>query len=314
MSTIYNKLIFKIKTPSYHHKQSLWKIMRPFTLTGTINPIIIGSFVASKFGVFHIDRFMVLIIAAVLTQSGVNILNDYFDFANGQDLDKWYISKNSNHPFAHPKHKHLPLVAVIMFVIAALLGLWLAINSHLITILIGVLGMFAGYKYSAGGKQSFSALGLGEATAAIFLGFIPVLLAYIVQEIKFEWTGFTIGFIFALLISSMILTNNIRDIYKDKGFRQTIAIRIGKNRSVLLLMALITGVYLSGTLLIISQILPPHVLIFYLAIPFAYRLIKALTKNNLNEINVNLMKLATKHHWIFSLLLILGLLINMFIY
>lgn len=310
MPFLYNKVLTKSNLNFYYHKHSWWQIMRPLTLSGTISPIIIGTFVASKFGIIHFDRFIVLILASVLIQAGVNILNDYYDFANGQDNEKWNFSIKNNKIFSKPKHNYLPFVALIMFSFASLLGLWLAIHSHLIIILIGALGIFAGYKYSAGGKQSFSALGLGEATAAIFLGFIPVSLAFIVQNIKFEFVGFTIGFLFALLISLMILTNNIRDIYKDEGFRQTIAIRIGKKQAIKLLIVLIIGVYLIGTLLVVSEILPVSSLIFYFAMPVAFRLVHVFITNDLQEKNVNVMKLVAKHHWVFSLLIILGLLIS----
>lgn len=300
----------KTNTQEYHHKQSWWQIMRPLTLTGTISPIIVGTIVASKFGSIHFDKFLFLIIAAVLVQAGVNILNDYFDFANGQDKDRWHLPNKKGNLLVSPQHKYLPLVAASMFIVAAGLGIWLATHSHPVIILIGIAGIYAGYKYSAGGKQSFSALGLGEVTAAIFLGFVPVMLAFIIQDITLNWAAFAIGILFALLISMMILTNNIRDIQKDKEFRQTIAIRIGKKQSLRLLIILISSVYVGATLLIVTQIFPWSTLIFYLTLPIAYRLIKAFNNKATSTKDENVMKLVAKHHWIFSLLLILGMLIN----
>lgn len=295
----------------YHHKQSWWQIMRPLTLTGTISPIIVGTIMASKFGSIYFDKFIILIIAAALVQAGVNILNDYFDFANGQDKERWYLLNENRKPLVSPQHKYLPFVAVGMFIIAAALGIWLAIHSHPTIIFIGIIGIYAGYKYSAGGKKSFSALGLGEVTAAIFLGIVPVMLAFIIQDITFGWTAFAVGILFALLISMMILTNNIRDINKDEGFRQTIAIRIGKNKSVRLLIILIISVYAGATLLVINQTFPWPALIVYLALPMAYRLIKAFNNKTTYTKEINVMKLVAKHHWVFSILLIFGLLINM---
>lgn len=304
---------YKVKNniPEYHHRQSWWQIMRPLTLTGTISPIIVGTIVASKHGFIHIDRFAVLVVAAVLVQAGVNILNDYFDFSNGQDKERWHIPNENAKPFTGPKHKHLPFVAICMFAIAAILGLWLAIHSHPIVILIGIIGIYAGYKYSAGGNKSFSALGLGELIAALFLGIIPVMLAFIIQDLTYGWIAFLIGFLFALLISMMILTNNIRDIYKDEGFRQTIAIRIGEKSAVRLLTMVVISIYVIVTLLIISRIFPWSVLIVYFAIPIAYRLIKVFNKKTTSTAEVNVMRLVSQHHWIFSILLILGMLLNL---
>src|SRR5699024_6647898 len=108
----------------------------------------------------------------------------------------------------------------------------------------------------------------------------------------------------------MIFSNNIRDIYKDEGFRQTIAIRILKKQAIKLLIVLIISVYLIGTMLVMSKILLVSSLIFYFAMPVAFHLVHVFITNGLKKKNVNVMKLVAKHHWVFSLLIILDLLIS----
>src|SRR5699024_287407 len=141
MPFLYNKVVTKSNLNFYYHKHSWWQIMRPLTLRRTIRPIIIDTFVATNFGLIHCDGVCVVILASVLIQAVVNILNDYYDFANGQDNEKWNFSIKNNKIFSKPKHNYLPFVALIMFSFASLLGLWLAIHSHLIIILIGALGI-----------------------------------------------------------------------------------------------------------------------------------------------------------------------------
>src|SRR5699024_4523470 len=123
--------------------------MRPLTLSESISIIIIVPFVTSNSSIRLFVQFITLIIPILLITTSMNILNDYYDFANGQDNEKWNFSIKNNKIFSKPKHNYLPFVALIMFSFASLLGLWLAIHSHLIIILIGALGIFAGYKYSA---------------------------------------------------------------------------------------------------------------------------------------------------------------------
>lgn len=297
----------------YHHKQPWFQIARPLTLTGTLSPIIVGTIVASYNGSIHLDRFIVLVLAAVLVQAAANILNDYFDFANGQDADRWHMPMNDMNPDTGPAHQKLPVAAMGLLSIAAVLGVWLAMNSHFSIILIGIIGIFAGYKYSAGGHKSLSALGLGELTAAIFLGVVPVILSFIVQGQPLSWVAFAIAIPFALLISMMILTNNIRDIDKDEGFRKTIAIRFGKRRAVRLLTGLGVSVYLFVTFLVLIQVLPWTALIMYLALPVAYKLRMSFRKNATRSEEMKGMKTAAQHHWIFSILLIIGMLMGVFI-
>src|SRR5699024_12822148 len=99
---------------------------------------------------------------------------------------------------------------------------------------IGVIWIFCGFYYSFG-TRSFSALVLGEVVAAVFLGIVPTNLAYLMQKHDFDMSVFFISLVFSFLISSMILTNNIRDIKKDKGFRKTIVINICRKKGFLLL-------------------------------------------------------------------------------
>lgn len=295
----------------YGYKQRWLQLTRPLTLTGTMSPIIAGTLAASYNGTVHLPKMIILIIAAVLIQAAINILNDYFDFKNGQDKERWLLLIHDYENNNAPRHKTLPIVATIMLTIAMVLGIWLAINSQPLIILIGIVGILAGYKYSAGGQRSLSALGLGEVTAAIFLGVVPVMLSFIVQKQSLGWMVFIMAAVFAVNISIMILTNNTRDIEKDKGFRETIAIRIGKRRAVLLLIVLAVSVYVFVTLGVLVSVLPWTVLLVYFAIPVAYQLLKAFRKDNMRAKEMTGMKRAAQHHWLFSGLFIMGMILGL---
>src|SRR5699024_5049781 len=152
-------------------------------------------------------------------------------------------------------HNHIPYMVGLMIVIAILLGAWLSMQSSWIVAVIGTIGLVAGYAYSAG-KKSLAALGLGEIAAAIFLGVVTTFLGYIVQGNPLDGGILAISLPFALLIASMILTNNIRDIEKDRGFRRTIAMRLGRIPAWHLLITILVCGYVWVLALILFQIVP----------------------------------------------------------
>src|SRR5690625_6716823 len=66
-----------------------------------------------------------------------------------------------------------------------------------------------------------------------------MIFAYVVKSNSLNFSIILLSIPFATLIASMILTNNIRDIEKDRHFRKTIAIYLGRKNAVSLLIGLI---------------------------------------------------------------------------
>jgi 1,4-dihydroxy-2-naphthoate polyprenyltransferase len=108
---------------------------------------------------------------------------------------------------------------------ALILGVWIVIHTNLLIFLLGLIGVVLGALYSAG-SHSLSSLGLGEITAALSMGTIVPWSTYMIQTGRLDSSVILVSLPFAFLIATMILTNNIRDIKKDEGFRHTLAMRI----------------------------------------------------------------------------------------
>jgi|SRR5690625_840020 len=292
----------------YVYRGSWVQLFRPLTLTGTLTPILVGTGFAAQSGAVHFDIFIAVLIATLLIQSTTNVLNDYYDFKYGQDHDKWILLEDA--PPSHgPAHKTLPIIAGIMITLAIIVGLWLAFannESTLWVITAGILGISAGVKYSAG-EHSFSSIGLGETTAFLFLGPVVTSLAFIVQGNPINWQIIMISLPFAFLIASMILTNNIRDLEKDVGFRTTLANLLGRGRAVYLLATLLSLSYITVLLLTLYHILPYFALIVFLATPLAGQLIWSYRSDAKRTDELKGMGRAAKHHWAFGLLLALAI-------
>lgn len=285
------------------YRSSWFQLLRPMTFSGTISPIIAGTAIAALSGPIRMDVFIVLIIAALFVQISANMFNDYFDFKHGQDQEKWEETKFNS--LAKPMHHHVPIAAVCI-IIAISLGIWLSMETTWWLAIIGSIGILAGLGYSAG-NYSFSALGLGETVAAIFLGFVTTFLGFIVQGNIINSEIVLVAMTYAMLISTMILTNNIRDLVKDQEFRHTVAMRLGKKRAIRLLGAILLVIYSWAFLLITAGVVPFTASFAVFALPVAIRLYYCFRPDASRADEISAMGWAGKHHWTFGLLFAVGI-------
>ncbi|SDJ45762.1 1,4-dihydroxy-2-naphthoate octaprenyltransferase [Salimicrobium halophilum] len=289
---------------AYRYKSSWFQLSRPMTWCGTISPILAGSVLAAGTGSFRFDLMAILLVSAILIQISANMLNDYFDFKGGQDQDRWEEALDNQD--SRPLHHQIPIVAVTLLTIAVLLGGWLAIVVGWWITWIGTAGIVAGVCYSAG-KKSLASLGLGEATAFLFLGMVATLLGFSVQTATVSFPAVGVALLYGLLISLMILTNNLRDIDKDEEFRKTMAIRIGRTHARTVLSMLVALPYAGLLLLMVTGAITPFAVLAVLALPFSSQLPRAFGKSGTKETEQLAMKAAARHHWVFGGLLVLGL-------
>ncbi|CAB3391404.1 prenyltransferase [Kyrpidia spormannii] len=287
------------------YRSSWLQLSRPMTWTGTIAPVLVGSSLAAGRGPVYPAPFLAMLLAALLVQGATNMLNDYFDVLHGQDLEKWAAPGDPGHGRG-PAHRTIPTVAGAMFGLAVLLGAWLAVQTGWWVALAGTLGIVVGYFYSAG-PRPLSSLGLGEPAAAVFMGPVTTALAFAVQGHRPDGAILAISLPSALLIASMILSNNIRDIAKDQGFRRTMAIALGRPRAVRLLTVLLTGSYLWLGVMVARGLIPWTASWAFLALPLAVRLRHSLRAGAPRSEEMAGMKWAAFHYWAFGLLFAAGL-------
>lgn len=300
-----NNLPLAYRQEKYYYGSSWFQLMRPLTLSGTISPVLVGTGLAAMTGSVRIDIFIAIFVAAVLIQAATNMFNDYFDFLHGQDQEKWTTAQEVQSGHA-PSHNAIPYVASFILAVAIGIGAWLASESSIWIILAGTAGIICGYLYS-GGPRPLCSIGLGETVGAVFLGLVITVLAYVVQGNPLDIPILAVSFIFALLISSMILTNNIRDIEKDGQFRNTLATMLGKKRAVYVLTAILAIAYVWLLVMLSIGIVPWTSGTVFLAFPLAIRLLWSFRKGAKSREEMSGMKWAAYHHWAFGLLFAFGI-------
>lgn len=96
--------------------------------------------------------------------------------------------------------------------------------------MIGIASLWAAFAYT-GGPYPLAYHGLGEATAFVFYGLIPVWGAYYIQSPDFAFRPQVIltGIIMGLFAAKILLVNNIRDIETDPiAGKITLAVMLGE--------------------------------------------------------------------------------------
>jgi 1,4-dihydroxy-2-naphthoate polyprenyltransferase len=146
------------------------------------------------------------------------VLNDYFDALNGTDN----INVERVYPFTGGSRfiqnqllslKQTLQFAYILLAVVIIGGIWLVARVGVGLLMIGVVGVFLGWAYSASPLR-LSSRGLGEL--AVMLGFLGVTIgADFVQRGTFSFEPILIGFPYALLVTNLLFINQFPDIKAD---------------------------------------------------------------------------------------------------
>ncbi|MGV3243607.1 1,4-dihydroxy-2-naphthoate polyprenyltransferase [Staphylococcus sp. 11261D007BR] len=236
----------QFKQHSAFHKY--WLLMRPHTLTASVVPVLVGTATAKLFLLGSEDRlsltlFIAMLLACLLIQGATNMFNEYYDFKKGLDDHESVgiggaIVRNGMTP------QSVLNLAIAFYVIAALLGLFLAIQTSFWLIPIGVVCMAVGYLYT-GGPFPISWTPFGELFSGIFMGMIIILISFFIQTGNVQGFAVWISIPIVITIGLINMANNIRDRVKDKqSGRRTLPILLGKTNSLIFLAVCYAFVYL----------------------------------------------------------------------
>lgn len=219
------------------------------TLGLSLTPVAAGSWLAAQSGAWQPVVMLAAMVAAAAIQIGTNLWNDAADGGRGAD------GPNRLGP---PRMTGLGLLeaglvrraAILAFVVAGLVGLWLATIGGWPIVAIGLVSLGLGYFYSMG-PRPLSHTALGEVLVVVFFGIIAVGGTVYLHGQPISGMVLSVGIITGLPAAAVLLLNNHRDRELDQiAGRRTLAIVIGqaatrKLYGVLLIAALIGGIGLS---------------------------------------------------------------------
>jgi 1,4-dihydroxy-2-naphthoate octaprenyltransferase len=280
---------------------------RPPTLPAAVVPVLVGSAVGYAMGAFRPLPFLAALLAAVLIQVGTNFANDYFDFRKGADTaERVGPVRVTQSGLLAPEA--VLRASILVFGLAALLGLYLAWVGGWPIIVIGVLSIAAGVLYT-GGPFPLGYNGLGDLFVFIFFGLVAVCGTAYLHLGTVPPLAWLVALPVAMLATAIIVVNNLRDADTDRAVgKRTLAVLLGKGFARAEYAVLTLGAYLVPPLVVALDMASAWALLPLLTLPLAVPLVRAMYTQSGRALNLAL-KSTGRLHMLFGMLLALGLVV-----
>ena len=269
----------KIKTDS---PQAWLLAARPKTLSGAAVPVMIGlaltwADLPYYFNVkFNWLAAVLCMLFAFAMQIDANLINDFFDFANGTDDTEMRLGPRRACAQGWVKLDSMKKAIALTTCLACIIGLPLAWYGGLEMILVGILCVVFAFLYTT----FFSYQGMGDLLVLLFFGIIPVCCTYYIQLHTVTWQVFIASVACGLVIDALLIVNNFRDRENDRiAGKNTIIVKFGAQAG----LELYLGVGIGAIILGISFWLHGHILATLL--PLIYFTLHVFTWLKIKRIN-----------------------------
>ena len=253
---------------------------RPHSYPASIAPVLFGATYALGYEIkFSILKFILFLLACLLIQAATNLFNEYYDYKHGLDkIDSEGISGSIVK--GNLSSREVMVGALVLYVLAFILGLILTFMTSLYVLLVGLVCMLAGYFYT-GGKYPIAYSPFGEVVSGFFMGTIIIALSFYFQTGYVNADIIVISLPLFIMIGAILLANNIRDLDNDKDSgRRTYAILVGRNNAIKTMAISFIVVYLLNVLFIVTKYASWWNLLVFVTIPLAIKIIKGFSANN----------------------------------
>jgi len=286
-----------------------WRMTRPHTLTASFVPVVVGTaVVAPRVESIRLDLFVAMLIASMLIQIATNLFNEYYDYKRGLDTEE-SVGIGGSIVRDGFKPGTILAFALILYGISALLGVYLCIETSWWLLVIGLISMFVGYIYT-GGPLPIAYTPFGEVVAGFFMGYIIIAISAYLQIGYVPTEAVAISIPVAILIGSILLANNIRDLDNDKvNGRKTIACLVGHRRAVYVLIGFFAAAVLSLIIAVLAFEVSWFALLALLSIPLMIKAVRFFWEDLPPEKLMPGMAQTGKVNTIFGLLLAISLVI-----
>jgi 1,4-dihydroxy-2-naphthoate polyprenyltransferase len=242
-----------------------WSAVRPATLAASVAPVLTGTAIALHQGGVRWGAGIGALVVAVAMQLGVNFANDYSDFVRGADAARVGPLRAASSGVVAPEQ--VRWAAAGAFAVAGAAGLLLSLAVDVRLLAVGAACLLAGWLYT-GGPRPYGYLGLGEVFVFLFFGLVATAGTVYVESGRVTALAVLMACAMGFLATAILVLNNLRDIDTDAAAgKRTLATRIGRTKTLWLLVALPAGAFAIAVVVSLSM---PSVLITLLAAPIAW--------------------------------------------
>ncbi len=251
-----------------------WRLaIRLRTLPASAAGVITGSALAWRDGFFRFDAALACLLTALLLQIGSNLANDVFDFERGTDTaGRLGPVRVTQAGLLTPRQVKIGMLLV--FGLAALLGLYLAWLGGWPIIILGLAAIVSAIAYT-GGPFPLGYYGLGDLFVFIFFGLASVAGTYYIQAGRISTAAWWMTVPPGLIITAILVVNNLRDLENDrKAGKHTLAVIFGERAAKTQYVICMVLAYLVMPVAAAVGVVPWLTLLTWASVPIAVRTLK----------------------------------------
>lgn len=253
---------------------------RPQFLLLSVVLAFLGTTMAWYDGSFSLFYALLAFIGLLLAHISVNVLNDYFDYRSGIDLEVQrtpFSGGSGVLPAARMTPRQVFWLGMGAFILTIPIGIYFVIERgwQLLPLLFaGAICILTYTPLILRTKSPEWAAGLG-------LGTLPVLGVYFVQTAAYTMPAIIAAVPSGLLVYNLLLLNELPDIEADrKAGRQTLPITVGRKKASWVYSGVTILLYLWIIGSVVFGQMPVFALIALATLPLAIRAIQGALKSD----------------------------------
>ena len=291
-----------------------WEILRPFAYTASAVPVAAGGALAFVDGRFDPGLFLLALAGGMLLHSGTNIVNEIYDVRQGVDT---ITSPRASHAIVKGRISERGAygLAIAAFAIASILGVALIVARGLPIAALGVLGLAAGYFYTAPPFQ-YKYRALGVPLVFVLMGPIMTMGGYFAASGTWSINALVLSVPVGCLVAAILHGNEWRDISEDtRAGIVTLSSRIGKEFAHYAYLGLILAAYMTLAVAVALRLVPIGALAAILSLPFLAQVLRSAELGATGQARaIAMIDLQTARlHFAFGTLLVLGVAVSAYL-
>jgi 1,4-dihydroxy-2-naphthoate octaprenyltransferase len=291
-----------------------WEIVRPFAYTASVVPVAAGGALAFADGRFDPVLFLLALISGMLLHSGTNVVNEIYDVRQGIDT---ITSPRASHAIVKGRisERGAYLLGIASFALASALGVVLIAARGLPIAALGILGLAAGYFYTAPPFQ-YKYRALGVPLVFVLMGPIMTVGGYYAAAGTWSLNALVLSVPVGCLVAAILHGNEWRDISEDtRAGIVTLSSRIGKEFAHYAYLGLILGAYMTLALAVALRLVPIGALLAILSLPLLAQVLRSAELGASGQARaIAMIDLQTARlHLAFGALLVLGVVLSVYL-
>jgi len=262
-------------------KLKVWFLeTRPQFLLLSVVLAFLGTCIAWYDGYFHLGYALLAFLGLLLCHTSVNVLNDYFDYRSGIDLEAKrtpFSGGSGILPAALLKPKQVLWLGLVSLLVAVPIGVYFVVARGWQLLPLLVVGALCALLYT----PVLTRLRWPELAPGVGLGALPVVGTYFVQTAAYTLPAVVASIPSGILVHNLLLLNEFPDAEADrKAGRKTLPIVMGKSKAWVVYSVLTILVYLWIIGGVVVGKMPAFSLIALLTLPFAIKAIQGARKHD----------------------------------